>query len=82
MNQEPEEAGSSFGIQNLGPMVVSWDDYVKSMVDQHLLDRKPYEIFSKEEAQEYLIEGTSTFLEFISQNVNSVYDINLKAWKI
>ena len=56
---------------------MSRDDYVKAMADQHLSDRNTCEIIPKEEDQEYLVEDTSAFLEFVSQKGNDIDDKEL-----
>ena len=63
--------------KKLGPMAMNRNDYAKAMDDQLLSDRKNYEIISKEEAKEYLIEFTSAFLEFILHKGNGIDDKEL-----
>ena len=63
--------------KNLGIMAMDRNDYIKAMDDQLLLDRKIYEIISKEKAKEYLIEFTSAFLEFILHKGNGIDDKEL-----
>ena len=48
--------------KNLGPMVVNRDDYVKAMMEQHLSNRGTYEIITKEEAAECLLEASNAFV--------------------
>ena len=59
-----KEPQALLGDKNVGPMVVIRDDWIKNMTDQHLSNRKTYGIFSKEEAQQCLVEATSSLLEF------------------
>ena len=37
------------------------------MADQHSSDRNNYDVISKEEAKENLVEATNAFLNFVSQ---------------
>ena len=64
--------------KNLGPMVVNRDDYVKSMIDQHLSNRSTYEIITKEEAEEFLSEASSAFIDYVSLKGNSVNSNDMK----
>ena len=47
--------------KNLGPMLVSRDDCVKAIADQHFSDMSTYEIISMEEVQEHFLEATNSF---------------------
>ena len=49
--------------KNLGPMVVNREDYVKAMMDQHLSNRSTHEIISRKEAEEFLAEASSAFVD-------------------
>ena len=62
-------------------MVVNIDECVKVIADKHFPYRKTCEIISKEEAQEYLVEATKTFLKFISQKFNGRDDKDLTCVK-
>ena len=64
--------------KNLGPIVVSRDDCVKVIVDQHVSLRKIYETISTDEAHEHLSEAVSTFIDHMSTKGNSIDSYYLK----
>ena len=64
--------------KNLGPMVVNREDYVKAMIDQHLLCKKTHERISKEQAVEYLSETSTAFLDRVAKAENRIDNNDLK----
>ena len=58
--------------KNLGPMVANRDDHVKAMAVQRVSDRNIYEIITKKEVEEPLLESTEAFLRFCSSKGNSI----------
>ena len=58
-------------------MLVNRDDYVKEMMDQHLSHRSTYEIITKEEADEFLSEASSAFIDcvFLKGNGSNSNDV-------
>ena len=64
--------------KNLGPMVVNRDDYIKAMMEQHLSNRNTYEIITKEEAEEFLSEASSAFIDYVSLKENSINSNDMK----
>ena len=59
-------------------MVVNRDDYVKAMMDQHLSNRSAYEIVTKEEAEEFLSETSSAFVDYGSLKGNGANSNDMK----
>ena len=59
-------------------MVMNRDDYVKEMMDQYLSNRGTYEIITKEEATEHLLEASNAFVNHISKERNSVGSDDMK----
>ena len=58
--------------KNLGTMVVNRYDYEKVMAFQCSSDRNTYDIITKEEACEHLLEATGAFLRFNYQKDNYI----------
>ena len=67
-----------FSDKNIGPMVVNRDDYTKAMMDQHLSSRSACEIVAKEEAEEFLPEARSAFINCISLKGNDTKSNHMK----
>ena len=64
--------------KNLGPMVVSIDDYAKAMLNPHLSNMSAYEIITKEEDEEFLLEASSAFIDYVSLKGNSIDTNDMK----
>ena len=47
-------------------MLVNRDECVKVMIDQNVSNAETYEIITKEEAAEHLLEVTTNFTRYIS----------------
>ena len=58
--------------KNLGPIVVNKDDYVKAISNKRLSGRNAYEIITKKEEEEYLLESTDTLLRFYKNLIASM----------
>ena len=58
-------------------MVVNRHDHVKAMASQLVSNRNAYEIITKKEAEEPLLESTEVFLRFFLQKGDIINDKDL-----